>query len=135
MSMWLKRFRRALRFRSEAEILRRRKAKEESASISFLAARVKNCPKCRVKVELSEGCDHVTCICSHQFCWLCLRPWGLRFHDPACRYFRPDLFRKLKMDKPDDEGLWLEAHNMVMINGIGVREVCDGYEEDTRDLP
>ncbi|PBP23657.1 hypothetical protein BUE80_DR005339 [Diplocarpon rosae] len=147
--MWLKRFRGVFKFRSEAATLRRRKAKEESASIRFLAASVKSCPKCKAKVELYAGCDHVTCqysrvpaialrrlaeyspgICSHQFCWVCLRPWGLRFHDSACRYFRPDLVHSLKMDNPVNEGLWLDAHNMVMINGVGIRELYTAYEDN-----
>jgi hypothetical protein len=37
----------------------------------------KQCPKCSVMIELTYGCNHVTCaICQHQFCYRCLAPWG-----------------------------------------------------------
>ena len=36
----------------------------------------KYCPKCKVKVEKSEGCNHMTCvICKYEFCWICLKKY------------------------------------------------------------
>ena len=39
-------------------------------------ARVKKCPQCRLPMEKNEGCQHMTCRCSHQFCWECLENWA-----------------------------------------------------------
>jgi hypothetical protein len=37
----------------------------------------KQCPKCNMMIELSHGCNHVTCgSCNHGFCFLCLQQWG-----------------------------------------------------------
>ena len=37
----------------------------------------KQCPSCNVMIELTHGCNHITCCsCDHQFCFLCLSPWG-----------------------------------------------------------
>lgn len=34
---------------------------------------VKDCPVCRVPIERSEGCNHMTCIrCQSHICWECL---------------------------------------------------------------
>ncbi|KAF1999724.1 hypothetical protein P154DRAFT_409906, partial [Amniculicola lignicola CBS 123094] len=33
------------------------------------------CEKCRNMVELHTGCYHMTCICKHEFCYLCGKVW------------------------------------------------------------
>ena len=39
----------------------------------------KQCPKCNAMIELSYGCNHVTCsYCDYEFCFLCLSPWGVQ---------------------------------------------------------
>ena len=35
----------------------------------------KRCPRCGLVVELIYGCNHMTCRCNHQFCYLCLARW------------------------------------------------------------
>ncbi|KAF8470826.1 hypothetical protein BDZ91DRAFT_638502, partial [Kalaharituber pfeilii] len=29
------------------------------------------CPSCSNVIELNQGCNHMTCICGHQFCYVC----------------------------------------------------------------
>jgi E3 ubiquitin-protein ligase RNF144 len=38
-------------------------------------AKWQQCTKCRNLVELSQGCFHMICRCSHAFCYLCGVPW------------------------------------------------------------
>ncbi|CAD8095160.1 unnamed protein product [Paramecium sonneborni] len=39
---------------------------------SFIkGSKFKQCPKCKMWVEKSEGCNHMTCRCKFQFCYVC----------------------------------------------------------------
>ena len=31
----------------------------------------RKCPKCRMRIQKSGGCDHMTCKCGHEICWRC----------------------------------------------------------------
>ena len=33
------------------------------------------CPGCNAVVELNQGCNHITCQCKTEFCYLCAAPW------------------------------------------------------------
>ncbi|KAJ4296060.1 hypothetical protein N0V88_004762 [Collariella sp. IMI 366227] len=35
----------------------------------------KACPQCKVPVSKHHGCNHITCICGHEWCYLCLGPY------------------------------------------------------------
>lgn len=41
----------------------------------------KKCPSCNVNIQKNEGCNHMTCKCKFQFCWVCLKPWNEANHD------------------------------------------------------
>lgn len=41
------------------------------------ANRWQTCPGCHAIVELSQGCYHITCRCSVQFCYLCSARWKM----------------------------------------------------------
>jgi hypothetical protein len=36
----------------------------------------KRCPACRMFIEKTEGCNHMTCLCGHQFCFICIADWN-----------------------------------------------------------
>lgn len=38
-------------------------------------AKTRRCGKCHARVEKSGGCNHFTCHCGYQFCWLCGREY------------------------------------------------------------
>ncbi|KAK7446359.1 hypothetical protein VKT23_014565 [Stygiomarasmius scandens] len=42
-------------------------------------AGAQKCPACYVWIQKVEGCDHMTCKCGAQFCWICLKT----FAEPA----------------------------------------------------
>jgi hypothetical protein len=35
----------------------------------------KQCPECGREIEKDGGCNHMTCVCGHEFCWVCLTRW------------------------------------------------------------
>ncbi|EQC35974.1 hypothetical protein SDRG_06716 [Saprolegnia diclina VS20] len=50
---------------------------EADASLNALGAREgwQRCPHCRRMVELVDGCNHMTCICRTEFCYVCAGRW------------------------------------------------------------
>ncbi|RPD81805.1 hypothetical protein L226DRAFT_528050 [Lentinus tigrinus ALCF2SS1-7] len=56
----------------------------------------KQCPRCGLVVELTFGCNHMTCRCNFQFCYLCLAPWK------TCECSRWDLDRLLEAEHDPD---------------------------------
>jgi len=59
----------------------RKREKDDGATVTWLNANTKECPKCRTHIQKNEGCNHMTCRkeakgCGHQFCWICLAPWA-----------------------------------------------------------
>lgn len=39
-------------------------------------AKFKQCPNCKFWVEKNQGCDHMTCRCKYQFCYVCGGQYG-----------------------------------------------------------
>lgn len=39
-------------------------------------AKYKQCPNCKFWVEKNEGCDHMTCRCKYEFCYVCGGKYG-----------------------------------------------------------
>ncbi|KAF8864892.1 hypothetical protein BDZ45DRAFT_496867 [Acephala macrosclerotiorum] len=66
--------------------LHQQKKIEEDASVAFLRAWTKKCPRCRCTVWKDRGCYHMLCSrCYREFCWECLGYW-IRGHSS---YFCP----------------------------------------------
>ena len=52
----------------------------DAASAEFIAETSKNCPGCAVAVYKSEGCNHMTCRCTIQFCYICGLEYNKNIH-------------------------------------------------------
>ena len=37
--------------------------------------RWQRCSQCRRMIDLGQGCRHMTCMCGHEFCYTCGKPW------------------------------------------------------------
>ena len=37
----------------------------------------RRCKKCGIFIEKNQGCNHITCRCGHQFCYICGEPWSM----------------------------------------------------------
>ena len=44
---------------------------ERAFMMCVKGAKYKQCPSCKFWVEKSTGCDHMTCRCKYQFCYIC----------------------------------------------------------------
>lgn len=51
------------------------KNKDDSENTTWILACTKPCPNCKKAIEKNMGCNHMSCKCGHQFCWICLNPW------------------------------------------------------------
>ncbi|KAH7348356.1 hypothetical protein BKA65DRAFT_476774 [Rhexocercosporidium sp. MPI-PUGE-AT-0058] len=72
----------------EIQARKTRQREEELASERYIRENTKTCPSCLWAMEKVEGCNHMTCLCGHSFCWLCLVTWEQSifqaFHLPTC---------------------------------------------------
>lgn len=48
------------------------------------AARFKICPFCDRPGLLDDGCNHVTCECGEEWCFVCIRKWSGGYNHEAC---------------------------------------------------
>nr|XP_004238043.1 probable E3 ubiquitin-protein ligase RNF217 [Solanum lycopersicum] len=53
---------------------------EEMVKILAKKKNWQKCPNCKVYVEKTEGCIHMTCRCEHEFCYRCGAKWTLSHH-------------------------------------------------------
>lgn len=52
------------------------KCRNESETANWILANTKKCPKCSVRIEKNQGCNHMTCrSCNYEFCWICMENW------------------------------------------------------------
>ncbi|KAI2463251.1 hypothetical protein F4781DRAFT_426507 [Annulohypoxylon bovei var. microspora] len=77
----------------EYERRTRKQRKNDKASEKHVKEITKPCPGCNRNVHKYTGCDHVTCICGHEWCWLCFGMYYRDEHDflqchhtQECRY-------------------------------------------------
>ncbi|KAG8934215.1 hypothetical protein FRC02_010385 [Tulasnella sp. 418] len=68
------------------------RASEDQVVIELARSeRWRRCPSCQVVIELSQGCNHMTCICKHEFCHRCGAAWnGKCTRQPPCQLWDDD---------------------------------------------
>ena len=48
----------------------------------------KRCPQCGMAIQKISGCNHMTCFCHYNFCFVCLSPWSDAHYSCADRDLR-----------------------------------------------
>jgi hypothetical protein len=96
--------------------------------------RIKQCPKCREWIQLSEACNHLNCSsCGHGFCFVCLLEWTGQ-HAGCSQYGDP-------VEGYDDEGFELTKRGLHIYTGrdrhgfdrCGINVVGDERSESVED--
>ncbi|EPY28126.1 ariadne-1 [Strigomonas culicis] len=52
-----------------------RQIQTDGASLALITRKCTQCPSCKKYVERSTGCNHMTCICKYEFCYVCGGAW------------------------------------------------------------
>jgi len=77
-----------------------KKCNDDSETGHWLGANTKDCPRCTVLVEKNGGCNHMTCRqCSHEWCWMCNKPWKGHTDYYACSRYEKAQKKKEKSKK------------------------------------
>jgi hypothetical protein len=65
--------------------------------------RLKRCPSCRMVVQKSNGCDHMTCHCSYEFCYVCSQQYNInhKCQPPAASNCLQQLSLELEREDSD----------------------------------
>lgn len=60
---------------------KKKKGKDDDGLVKELAKKKswRKCPNCKIYVEKTEGCLHITCRCGYEFCYRCGSKWG-KYH-------------------------------------------------------
>lgn len=99
-----------------------------------LGKNYQKCPKCGEGIQKTEGCDHMTCKCSQQFCYICGGDWNghqcsgasktVDNVDPDFLQIYHDPFWKLEVKNYIFKEHMPEL-NQELVNGLGQREEND----------
>jgi len=66
----------------------RDKCRNESETANWILTNTKACPKCDKRIEKNQGCNHMTCPCKHEFCWICQKDWKGHAGNYNCNIFK-----------------------------------------------
>lgn len=75
--------------------------KANAKTQAWIRNKTKQCPNCREAVEKNEGCNHVTCRCGHNWCFLCTGP----FPNCHCGHFEDESRREAARLQRQEENL------------------------------
>ncbi len=68
----------------------------------MLASKCKKCPKCKALINIDDKvhCNHMTCVCGHHFCWLCMEPWANHSGD----FYNCNKFKEMAAQRSSGSG-------------------------------
>ncbi|CZR69112.1 related to RING finger protein Dorfin [Phialocephala subalpina] len=100
---------------------------EQAEATAMLLAKehAQVCPNCGNGVSRTEGCDHMTCRCGHEWCYLCgtsyenMKRLGDEAHAPTCMYHP----RRVQMRR--DQERKVQGHLTELIHGGPVSETLE----------
>ncbi|GAB1219926.1 hypothetical protein ENUP19_0046G0080 [Entamoeba nuttalli] len=49
----------------------KRNKEQEQEDLKWINQNTKKCPSCGDRIQKNGGCNHMTCKCGYEFCWLC----------------------------------------------------------------
>ncbi|CAN0130475.1 unnamed protein product [Discosporangium mesarthrocarpum] len=90
----------------------------------------RQCTRCHHMIELHSGCNHITCICKHEFCYLCAETWKTctcqrwdehRLYDNA----RLHVLRAER--RPEGQGGNREAHIQARMRELILHDDCEHW--------
>ncbi|KAK6496447.1 hypothetical protein TWF481_002465 [Arthrobotrys musiformis] len=73
----------------------------------------KRCYRCRAMIELNYGCNHMTCRCGAEFCYMCGNPWSFEYGCPTGCTQADDDIQHLVNEINEAEQARLEAEAAV----------------------
>ena len=91
----------------------------------------KRCPSCTTFVSLKSGCNHITCVCHHEFCFECGIKW--QGQKPCtCVMFNEEMLLRENARRVDEQEEWLgrvlEAPERDNIFNFLVHQNIEGEE-------
>ncbi|KAI0747012.1 hypothetical protein C8Q80DRAFT_812908 [Daedaleopsis nitida] len=87
----------------------------------------RRCPSCAVIVELTLGCNHITCRCKTEFCFKCGSLWDVRrsqcSREPSCELWDEELLLEERERQRERERE--QQHGHARLGGVQFRVVDD----------
>ncbi|XP_076959749.1 uncharacterized protein LOC143635923 [Bidens hawaiensis] len=75
----------------------------EESKIKSMAARKRQCIKCKHMIELAAGCYHMTCRCGYEFCYTCGAEWENNKATCNCPLWDEEIIVEDKLNDFKDE--------------------------------
>lgn len=86
---------------------------------SFKLFGYKKCPKCKMYIELSYGCNHMKCLkCSFEFCFECFTEWKGNYCSKGCKLYNQKMENILLENELNNLHRNRMAVNDQVINGL-----------------
>jgi len=51
-------------------------ASSANKNLNYILGGGKSCPRCRVQIDRNGGCNHITCFCGMEWCYVCQSEWS-----------------------------------------------------------